>query len=258
MDLTPLDSDLRHTAQPVTETSFGETMIALCRELEQWRTECQSDLDASSDSLPPWDWKAASHSLIFGIGFLLASYAVPFVASQPSTVAKLALILSLTVSFAAWAVFLFFGAFGMAKRKFWSALWASFVIPKDNYPFTSLLRCIEHELGQQERLRPFPESILRAAEQRIHLEETELRERLNATVGTPTLLVLFGIGTGTVTSWNNYHSHPHSWINGLIFAGSILALLIGAYGLKLRISLIELSRCRALLALEMARRAREP
>jgi len=88
----------------------------------------------------------------------------------------------------------------------------------------------------------------------IAREETDLRERLNVIVGTPTIFVILGALAGNLTAWENYHANLGFSVGGTIFAVSIVTLLMGLWGLRLRIALTELSRCRALLSLEIARR----
>ncbi len=144
---------------------------------------------------------------------------------------------------------------GLAQAKFWRAVLYIFKRRPDNYPFTSLHNCLDHDLRQQARLGKYSAHVLVAAEHRISQEEGELRERLNAIIGTPTIFVILGALAGVLTAWENYHTKLGSPVGGTIFAVSIITLLVGFWGLRLRIALTELSRCRALLSLEIARRS---
>lgn len=233
---------------------FEAQLIALCLELETWRQESKDAADSEPNSLPPFERRAALHSLVFFVSFLVASYLWQIAQRSQSTAAILCVAVALIISSVSAPILFVFQAVGLAKAQFWRALLHIFSDPKTNFPFTPLMRRIEHDLNQQARLRCFSLHVLTTIEQRIVQDESELRERLSTFIGTPTIYVIFGVIAGSVTAWENYHAHPDSVSHSFLFWGSIGLLIIGLYGFRLRISLIEFARCRALLSLEISRR----
>jgi hypothetical protein len=242
-------ADARASRAPAT---FETQIIALCRTLETWRQECRDAADSDPNDFPGFERKAALQALAFFVFFLVASSVWPILQIHRNTAALLFLTVALLISAVAAPMLFVFQAIGLAKAQFWRALLRIFSGTRSNYPFTPLINCIEHDCTQRERLRSFRSSVLTAAQERMNHEESELRERLNSFVGTPTIFVVFGVIAGSITAWQNYHAHPDSAISGFLFFGSIGMLLMGVFGFRLRISLTELGRCRSLLAFELA------
>jgi hypothetical protein len=238
---------------------FGRDIICLCRELENWRTECRLARENDPNDFPPFERKAGFQSLIFFIALLIVSYAFPYVHALKNPIASLAAILTLIISLPAAPLLFLFQAVGLAKKQFWRTAFRLMITPRANYPFSTLIYCVEHDVSQEKRLSEYSIPVLTATLDRIGHEESELRERLTIFVGNPTVFVIFGAITGILTAWENYNSHPGSLLTPSLFVVSIGSLLMSFFGFSWRISLTELMRCRALLAMEIARRqAKKP
>lgn len=208
----------------------------------------------ASSGFPSFDWIAAIQSFVFFTALLISSYTFQWVLKAHSTVASLAIAIVMLISISAAPLLFVFQALGLGKAQFWRALITWPKRPKENYPFTSLISCLEHDAAHRHRLDRFHTDTLQVVLDRISYEETDLRERLATFLGSPTPLLMFGVIGGVFSGWESYRAHPESMAGTALFAGSLVTLLLGMFGLSQRAKLFELSWCRGLLALEIARR----
>lgn len=234
---------------------FVSQLLNLCGELESWRSDEKTAAKNSVRGFPPFEWKAGIQSLVFFITFLISSYSFRWVQSAHNIYATLAIVIAALISFPAAPILFIFQACGVAKGQFWRALFSFRSRPKDNYPFTPLATGLRYDAHHGIRLQRFRTETLKCMLNRISEEDSELRERLTVFVGTPTPLIVFGIIGGLFPAWESFHSHPGSVGQSALFFASIASLLVSLYGVHLRGALFELTRCRSLLSLEIARRS---
>jgi hypothetical protein len=231
---------------------FEKELLELCHVLEQWRAERKAIEESEFKEFLPLNWRAALYSACFFALCRLTVVAAKFFKIPDYNLGASLLALALLFSFLGCALFFAVRAAGLGTAQFWRTIFEEFK-NKDNYPFAPLLNGLRADFSAADRLRPFSTNTLIAAQERITLEETELGNRITSIVGSPALLATFGLFGVIWTAWKNLHAemNPVTW---LIFAGTILTFILAAYGAHLRLSLFELTRCRALLGLEIARR----
>lgn len=95
--------------------------------------------------------------------------------------------------------------------------------------------------------------MITAAHERIGGEESDLRDRITVLLGQPSVALLVGLLGGAWGSWKSYHNGG-GFIETLLCVLSIGLFVFAIYGMRLRVSLLELARCREMLSLEIARR----
>ena len=234
---------------------FARQALKLCQELERWRAEQKQLAQTSSDMFPVFERRAGIQALIFFITLMVSAKGASYVLEAHNAVATLSLIFVITISAAAAPILFVFQALGLGKIQFWRAMFSWRKKGRRNYPFTPLIDGIQHDFEQRIWLQRFSTGVLKVVLDRIGQDEAELRERLNVFIGSPTAFVLFGIAGGVFTTWESYYRSPDSIGHAVLFYGSILTLLLGAYGFRLRVALLEFSSCRGLLSLEIAQRS---
>jgi hypothetical protein len=234
--------------------TFEGQLISLCRLLEQWRADCNTESAADPDDFPDPNWRVAGRSLIF---FALGQIAI-FEQSRLNYVHGIPTlclyIMLLAVCSGAFLVLLFH-ALGVFERQFWRALKLIFK-KKSNYPFTPLIRSIETDLAAAKMLSSFSDEIVTVVRERLGVNESELRDRLAIMLGQPSLTVLAGLLAGAWAGWKGLHRGDGTMAI-LLCALSIILFTLSVFGFRLRVALLELTRCRAMLSLEIARRKME-
>ncbi len=230
---------------------FADSLISLCKVLEVWRAE-QNAIDRNKpDEFPEPNWKEIGYSIVFysiGAASLLVRN---WVTSAHSATASICYLVSFAICGIAGIALALRGS-GIAKRQFIAGI-RSLFSKKENYPFTQLVQEITRDATAAQRLLPFTLEQLKHGLDRINVEETELRERITTLVGQPSLVVLAGLLASVWATWKSYHSGSGYFEIALVLV-SIGAFAFAAYGFRLRVSLFELIRCRALLAFEIAAR----
>jgi hypothetical protein len=254
------ESETHDPVQAPTRTpssqSFEGELLSLCHVLERWRAERKIAL-AAQDDFPPFDWRAARMAAFFFVTYWLAVFALPF--ARQSLWAQVVAIVVMAISVAAGSVLFGLQATGIATTQFWRGLWR-LVSTKDNYPFTSVLAALKIDFAATEKLQPFSTPVLRTARERFALEESDLKERITLIVGNPTLVAILGLLAAAWAPLQGLQT-PLTKTTVALSIVSAVAFLITVYGARLRIALLELTHCRGLLSLEIARRksdSREP
>jgi hypothetical protein len=236
----------------VARTRFTQDLTALCRELEQWRTRQKKLAVPSADEFPIYDWRVARQGIFF---LVLAQITVLVQAwfKFVDDVGTLVLFMSLLAISGGAGIVLLLHAQGFFSRAFWRAAWGIFR-PKENYPFTPLIREIERDLEATPLLARYSDALLRGACDRIAIEETELKERLTLFGGSSPIAFVLTLLTSIWAAWQSLQKE-RSLLGMAILAAGICALSLTFYTIKLRFSLFELTRCRGMLDLELAVRA---
>jgi hypothetical protein len=240
---------------PDAPTSFDTDLCALVRDLQRWRADCAAE-PPPDDDFPPLDIRALLQGAAFlAAHFILQTFALPqgrpVLANSPIWLAIVAGTLLLSFGYGIFLVAV--KAHGMHQVRFWRALRPS-KEGKDPFPFEPMHGMLERDLRATRRLEPYSLSVLHAAKERFTLIEETLRVRLNGFFGNPSLLVLSGLLGAIWTAWERYSASGGTFTL-LLLTGSIGVFVLGLYGAKLQISLADLTRCRALLTLEIARRS---
>jgi hypothetical protein len=253
--MSDVESPREETDLPVSKAGrFTEDLIALCKVLEVWRTD-QNAIDRNRpDEFPEPNWKQIGYSIIFyaiGAASLLVR---SWVSSTHSTTASMIYSVSFITCELTGCALVLRGS-GIAKRQFISGI-KSLFSKKENYPFTQLIQEIARDATAAQRLSLFTLEQLKHGLERINVEETELRERITTIVGQPSLVVLAGLLASVWATWKSYHSGS-GYLEIALVLISIGAFAFAAYGFRLRVSLFDLIRCRALLAFEIAARGKE-
>ncbi|HTB81464.1 MAG TPA: hypothetical protein VK717_11315 [Opitutaceae bacterium] len=231
---------------------FEKELLALCGVLEQWRAEQKVIEKAKLNEFLPLNWRAALYSACFFALFRLTAAAVKFFKIPDHNLGASLPVLTLLLFFLGCALLFAVRAAGFGTGQFWRTIFEE-LKNKDNYPFAPLLNGLRVDFSATDRLRPFSTHTLVAAQERISLEEATLGDQITSIVGSPNILAVLGLFGVIWAAWKDLSGqmNPLTWI---IFAGTIIALILAAYGAHLRLSLFELTRCRALLSLEIARR----
>jgi hypothetical protein len=237
---------------PGPAADFGDQVLAVCRLLERWRAEENALIEKDPDEFPPTNWRAVGQLFVFlglgGLTILIQSW-LKFV-QGPATSALFITLLAITLGA---SVVLTLHAPGFFQRQFWRAVWSIFRKKKDNYPFTALHRKTERDLAALPRLASFTDPLLSAVQERLTIVESELRDRLGMLGGNSALPSFVGLSVGVWSAWKSFQGGPNL-LSTSFLAGSIGVLWLTGYSFHLRFSVFELSRCRALLALEVGRR----
>jgi hypothetical protein len=236
---------------PPAPISFGTKVLEVCRVLERWRAQQLADRRPGPSEFPDYNWRLAFQGFVFlgvgGVIILLQSW-IKFV----QDFFGLGIYMTLLAICEGAGLVLVFAATGMFTKPFWRAVRGIFR-KTDNYPFTPLIREIEADNSASLLFAGYSKELISAANQRIQLEEAELRERLNLLgSGTPLPLILT-LATGIWAGWKSYRDEKSS-VAMIILAASIVALWLVSYSFVLRFQLLELTRCRTLLDFEIARR----
>lgn len=245
-DLSQQDNSALKAAE-----SFEEKVTQLCLQLEAWRKTEREFEKTDPDELPGPDWKVAGQSLTF---FVLGSVVVlvqswlKFVEGW-FTLSLYAILLAIC---GGASLVLELHALHVFEARYWKEFF-SFFRSKDNYPFTPLLGRNTRDFLALKSLERFDDSIVQAVQERFGLLESELRERLSLLGGSSPLPAVLGFAT---TIWSAFKALQveRSAITIAALIGAILVMLLTGYAFRLRFSVLELARCRALLALEIARR----
>lgn len=243
-----------HCTPWVVDEKFETALPQLFRELEKWRNECNKQ-PPPPDDLPVTDRKALREGLVFFGVFIALTYVFPagHMAPGPAATVWLYVVLSsLILSSVVGFYLLMIRSPGLNTAQFWRATRTT--LQGDNFPFTVAHDLLHRDLSSTEMLRPYSSALLVAAKDRLSISEDTLRVRLNALVGNPSILVLVGLLSAIGSSWQNFHALNNT-LGLVLLLASIGALGLALYGGKLQLSLVELARCRALLSLEISRRA---
>jgi hypothetical protein len=238
-----------------SQPTFETQIVELCHVLEQWRAERKEALATDSNDFPRFEWKAGWQSLVFYVVYGLSSFLlVKYKNSHDSlsAISAIALALTVIISGVAGSLLLLFQAIGLGKAQFWRTLKRQ-ITTKDTYPFSTLHYSIRIDLEASPRLRSYATNLLVVVHERLGLEEADLRERLITMAGNPTALAVLGLAAGVWTSWQNFYGHD-GWASKALFGVSVMAFLLVLKAARWRVSLFELTHCRLLLSLEIARR----
>lgn len=249
-----LDGPLLVAQVDAASSSFDADLGTLLGDLKRWRIECAAEPPAPDD-FPPLDVRAFCQGAgLLAVHFILEALAFP--SGHPAvnnSLAWLAVVIgTLLLSLGSGAFLVSVKAHGMHQRRYWRAAWHSFN-ENDQFPFEQMRSMLDRDLHAARRLEPYSLAILQTGRDRFSMMEETLRARLTTFFGNPSLLVLSGLLGAIWTAWEKYSAGGGTF-NLLLLAGSIGLFLLGLYGAKLQISLADLTRCRALLSLEIARR----
>lgn len=231
--------------------TFEEQLISLCRILETWRAECKTEAANDWPEFRAPKWRTVGYSVIFyalGQVAILEQSRLRYLQGIPTLVFYMVILAICSGT----CITLAFHACGLMDRRFWRAAKLIFK-EKAHYPFTQLIRNIENDSAAAKKLLRFPDGILVAAHERMGAEETELRDRLTILLGQPSLTALASLLAGVWAGWRSFH-HSNSSIEFFLCALSIGLFVLSVYGFQLRVALVELTHCRGMLALEIARR----
>jgi hypothetical protein len=235
--------------------SFDTDLAALAQDLQQWRAECAAE-PPSPDDFPPLDARALGQgSFFFAMDFILGALAFPNGRPLMDDSWPWFVIVTSTLVLA-FGLGFFLGvikAHGLHERRFWRALRQS-TGSADPFALTLMREMLDRDLKAARRLEVYALPVLIAAKERFSLTEETLRARVNLFFGNPSLLVLAGLLGATWSSWKDYWAHDGT-VTFLLVAGSFGLFLLSLYGAKLNFSLPDLTRCRTLLTLEIARRS---
>lgn len=237
------------------DEKFDTALPQLLRELEEWRRACNAE-PPPLDDFPATDRKAVKQGLVFFAVSSALMYLIPAAHMPSSRIARVWLwiaLLSLLLSSVACLYLMGIRAIGADTAQFWRAIRLAFR-GGDNFPFTVAHEALRRDLASAERLSPYSSLLLQAANDRLSTTDDTLRVRLNAIIGNPTFLVLIGLFSAIGSSWQNFHRSNTVFAFALLLI-SFAAFCLALYGSKLQLSLTELARCRALLSLELSRRA---
>lgn len=231
--------------------AFEDQVTELCLKLESWRKAERKLEDSDPDEIPGPNWRVAGQALTFfalGSAVVLVQSSLKFVQGFFS----FALYMLLLAICGGASLVLELRALHIFERRYWKAVVAPFRT-KDNYPFTPLLRRTERDFLGLTEIQRYSDAVVKAVEERLGLLDTELRERLGLLGGNSAFPAIVGFAT---TIWSALKSlqTEKSMVTIAALIGSILVLLLTGYAFRLRFSLFELTRCRTLLALELARR----
>jgi hypothetical protein len=237
--------------QPPLPASFAAKVVEICRILERWRKQQLADRRPAASEFPDYNWRLAFQGFVFlglgGVIILLQSW-IKFV----HDFLGLGIYMTLLAICEGAGLVLVFAATGILTGQFWRAVLGIFR-KTHNYPFTTLIGEIEADAAASSLVLGYSQELLTAANQRILHEETELRERLTILgSGTPLPLILT-LATGIWAGWKSYRDEK-SFVTMIILGASIGVLWLISYSFMLRFELLELTRCRAFLDFEIARR----
>lgn len=235
--------------------SFDTDLAALARDLQQWRAECAAE-PPSPDDFPPLDAQALGQgSFFFAMDFILGALAFPN--GRPlMDDSWLWLVIVMSTLVLALGCGFFLGvikAHGLHQQRFWRALRQS-MGSADPCALTLMREMLNRDLKAARRLEVYALPVLIAAKDRFSLTEETLRTRVSLFFGNPSLLVLAGLLGATWNSWKDYWAHGGT-LTLILVTGSFGLFLLSLYGAKLNLSLPDLTRCRTLLTLEIARRS---
>jgi hypothetical protein len=226
-------------------------LVSLCRLLEQWRADCNSESAADPDDFPNPNWRAAGLSLIFFVLGQIVILEQSWLNHAPGSFPPARYFVLLAVCGITCLVFMFHTV-GLFERRFWRALSLTFR-GKSNCPFTPLIRNIATDLAAAKKLSSFSDEIVVAARERLGVQESELRDRIAILLGQPSLTASAGLLAGAWATWKGFHNGDGT-MPILLCGLSITLCLLSMDGFRLRIALVELTRCQAMLSLEIARR----
>jgi hypothetical protein len=247
----PTEAAVVEPKPPSQGTDFDLALRELCETLETWTIERKSKLRHSEDEQPPFDKKAASWGIAFLLLYGIGVIAWHFLKGSPHVSAQIILLFGMLITGVIGSVRLFIVAPGFLTRRFWRSFFTCF--KNDNYPFTPLLRTLDNDMEAMPRLSKFTLNVLATVEQRLALEESDLRERLVSSIGNPSILVVVGVLAGVSSAWKSFQDETTT-LSTIVFFLSVAVLGLAIYAVHLRISIVELTRCRTFVALEIARR----
>jgi hypothetical protein len=233
-----------------SRTRFTDELGSLCRKLEQWRGQQKAIVIPDPNEFPKFDWRVGRQSVVFyvlGELVVLAQSWFKFANEDDWT---LWLYITLLAICGGAGTVLMVQAQRIFSRQFLRAV-RSIFRPTDNYPFTPLMREMDRDLAAAPMLAMYSDALLRAARDRILIEETELRERLTILGGSSPLAFILSVLTGVWAAWQSLQKE-RSIVTMLLLAAGIGVLCLTFYAVKLRFSLFELTRCRGVLDLELA------
>jgi hypothetical protein len=249
-----IDPSLTVTAKsaevPIGRT-FDDQLVGLCRLLEKWRKASNAEPLPDPHDFPDPEWRPGGYGIAFlalGEVAIVQQSRLNYVQDIPT----LLLYICLLAICGGASIVLVLHASGLLKRQFWQAIRRLFR-KTDNYPFTQLIRTIERDIVAAGKLTDFPDNVVAVAHERIGAEEIELRDRIAIFVGQPSVVVLGGLLGGAWASWKSYNVGA-GVVEILLFLISIGLFTFTVYGFRLRVALLELTRCRGMLSLEIARR----
>lgn len=230
--------------------SFEDELISLCRVLEQWREEVRNDPTQNEPFV--LNRRAMWHSVILFASYGLAGLLFLLIdrSRYPSAylIAYLTGIVAMVVGFSVF----FVQATALGSKRFWQETLQDFS-KADNYPFEMLRGNLQADFAAIEKLSSCSKHALVTVQERLNLLESQLRERVTSVIGTPHLFFFAGLAAAAFTAWQSFHTQ-NSTATMVVFACSLLVFPFAIYGARLRLSLVELTRCRSLIALEIARR----
>lgn len=237
---------LQPHAEPANE--FDVQMTALCSTLEHWRKETKASEAPQSKSR--FSWKAAVASVVCYVLAWSSTFLIRKLDVQGDH-NWLLLIFVVALLLVGGAVFLVIRAFDFANPAYWKEV--RDLLKRDNYPFDPLTRCLREDLAALPRLSAFSTPLLSAGSERLAAEEADLRERIMSVLGSPTVSIVAGLIGSLTSGWQALVNGP-GIISSFVFFSAMGLTLFSGYGMRLRILISELTRCRSLVALELARR----
>lgn len=223
--------------------------------VEQWRAECLTADAPGPNDFPEMKWKVMVQAFAFFGLTGTASLEHSFIKETNNALALLIIFVATVISVIS-GIFLSLDAWGVFSAQFWRATWSLFgrrSKKPDNYPFTHLKQRLEKDFDGAARLKPFPDAVLVIANNRFAADEGELRDRLTMFFGGAPIVMFVGLLATVWTSWQSFQLH-FNVLTSAILSTSVLVMFFSVFGVKFRVALFELTRSRAMISLELARR----